>query len=68
MFVTIAGITTNSFDGNLAQCGDGNSQEVVFTVPAAGTITDVGFVYDNNNPGTVYVTDVLVDGLPVFFG
>ena len=67
MFVIIGGTVTNSFDGNPANCGDG-TQEVVFTVPAGGTITDVGFVYDNDNPGTVYITDVLVDGLPVFFG
>jgi hypothetical protein len=68
MFVVIAGVGTNSFDGNPAQCGDTKTQEVVFTVPAGGTITDVGLVYDNGNAGTVYITDVLVDGLPVFFG
>ena len=70
MFVTIDGTTTNSWDQNIdagEQCGEPTG-EVVFTAPGGGTITDVGFVYDNGNPGTVYITDVLVDGLPVFLG
>ncbi|HET6652643.1 MAG TPA: collagen-like protein, partial [Nocardioides sp.] len=72
MFVTVNDTTSaNSWDQNIdagEQCGDPEG-EVVFTAPATGTITDVGFVYDAPGiAGTVYITDVLVDGLPVFLG
>ena len=35
---------------------------------AVGGIQPASADPDNGNPGTVYITDVLVDGLPVFFG
>lgn len=65
MFVKVGSVYENTFDDG-ANCG--TNGEVVHVLENGGTITEAGLVHDNGSGGTVYVTDVLVDGLPVFLG
>jgi hypothetical protein len=65
MFVKVGDTYENTFDAT-TNCGtDG---KIVYALTNGGTITEAGLVHDNGSGGTVYVTDVLVDGMPVYFG
>lgn len=70
MFVEINGTYTNSFDDGAGnprpgRCG-GDSRNVEFIVPAAGTIGHAGLVYDSGN-GRATFSDVRVAGQLVNF-
>jgi hypothetical protein len=67
MFVEVGGEFFNSFDDQTGCAGDtapssNDNGTVTFTVTKSGTIGDAGFVYDNNTPGIVEFSDVMVDG------
>lgn len=66
VFVKIDDTTYNSFDMNPDNCG-GTDEKVTFTVPAEGTITHAGVVFDNSQQGWLKVKNLKINGKLVDF-
>jgi hypothetical protein len=61
VYVVIAGKYYNTHDDN-PDCLPGT---VSYSIPVSGTITEVGFVYDRQDTGSVTYSNTAIDGVPL---
>ena len=59
MYVLINGTYYNTIDGD-PQCEDAAGNTVTYTIPVTGTVTEVGFVYDRGDNGSITYSDATV--------
>ena len=62
MYFLIGGIYYNTIDGD-PECSEAVGNTVTFTFPVTGTVTEVGFVYDRGDTGSVTYSNAVVDGV-----
>ncbi len=62
VFVVIDGMTYNTIDGD-PECSQADGTTVTYTIPVSGTVTQVGFVYDRGDLGSVTYSDTRVGGV-----
>ena len=62
MYFLIDGIYYNTIDGD-PECSEADGNTVTFTFPVTGTVTEVGFVYDRGDTGSVTYRNATVDGV-----
>ena len=59
IFIVIDGDYYNTIDGD-PECSEANGNTVTYTIPVTGTVTQVGFVYDRGDTGSVTYSDATV--------
>jgi hypothetical protein len=62
LFVVIDGQYYNTFDGD-PDCSEANGNTITYAVPVSGTVTEVGFVYDRGDFGSVTYSNATVGGV-----
>jgi len=70
MFVAIDGAYSNPIDGTRyntidgdPECSQADGNTVTYVLPAGGTVTQVGFVYDRGDTGSVTYSNAKVGGV-----
>ncbi len=61
VFVVIDGTAYNSFDGD-TDCSEAVDGTITYPIPVGGTITQVGFVYDRADEGSVTYSNTAIGG------
>jgi len=62
LFVVLDGQYYNTFDGD-PDCSEANGNTITYAVPVGGTVTEVGFVYDRGDVGSVTYSNATIDGV-----
>ena len=62
MYFLIGGTYYNTIDGD-PECSEAVGNTVTFTFPVTGTVTEVGFVYDRGDTGSVTYSNAMVAGV-----
>ena len=62
VYVVIGGTYYNTIDGD-PQCSEAKGNTVTYKLPVSGTVTEVGFVYDRGDEGSVTYSKATIDGI-----
>jgi hypothetical protein len=62
LFVVIGGQYYNTLDGE-PDCSEAHGNTITYAVPVGGTVTEVGFVYDRGDAGSVTYSDATIGGV-----
>jgi hypothetical protein len=61
VYVLIGGTYYNTFDGD-TDCSNQVGDKITYTLPVSGTVTEIGFVYDRGDAGSVTYSRATVGG------
>jgi hypothetical protein len=64
LYFLIDGIYYNTIDGD-PECSEAAGNTVTYTFPVTGTVTEVGFVYDRGDNGSVTYSDATVGDVEI---
>jgi hypothetical protein len=62
MYVLVGTTYYNTIDGD-PECSEADGNTITYTIPVTGTVTEVGFVYDRGDEGSVTYSDATVGGV-----
>jgi hypothetical protein len=61
VYVVIGGTYYNTFDGDI-DCSEQVGDRITYTLPVSGTVTEIGFVYDRGDEGSVTYSKATIGG------
>jgi hypothetical protein len=64
LFVRIGETYYNTFDDD-SDCSEADGNRITYTIPVTGTVTQVGFVYDRGDNGSITYSDATVGGITI---
>ena len=62
LYVLIGDTYHNTFDGD-TDCSEANGSTITYRIPVRGTVSEVGFVHDRGDFGSVTYSDATVGGV-----